>query len=249
MAQSYADVVAAQIEVITPLLEGFFDEEDSLFSMMEKIQTHTQSGRAIRIPIELRPGGKMRAANFDNASLGTGSGPVFDYASMTPVDATFNLAWSLKSKFTTDSAAKAVVDTVQRTIASGVREAKIHVDKHLQTTGTGILATVTSNASAPTFAVAGNGFGARLLRFNDPVGIYDSTQSNYYGELYVTGIDYPNETVTLSASSVGGHTIAATDKICVAGLTATPPTWTFGLPLTVAEVKEHCIGETLFGVN
>src|SRR5574343_353257 len=190
MAQSYADVAAVQIEAITPLLTGFFDEEDSLFSKFEKVQAQPQSGRAIRIPIELRPGGKMRAVSLDNGALGTGSGPVYDYASMTPVDSVFALSWSLKSKFTTDSDSKAVVDTVQRTIASGIKEAKLHVDKHLQTTGTGRLAIVTAHGSAPTYSVVGNGFGARLMRYGDPISVYDTGQNSYRGEVYVAGIDY-----------------------------------------------------------
>ena len=228
MAQSYADVAAVQIEAITPLLTGFFDEEDSLFSKFEKVQSQPQSGRAIRIPIELRPGGKLRSVSLDNGTLGTGSGPVYDYASMTPVDSVFALSWSLKSKFTTDSDSKAVVDTVQRTIASGIKEAKLHVDKHLQTTGTGILATVTAKGSAPTYGVAGNGFGARLMRYGDPISVYDATQSAYRGEVYVAGIDYPNETVTLSSTLSAA--IDTTDKLCVGGLTATPPAYIYGLP-------------------
>lgn len=229
MAQSYTDVAAVQIEAITPLLTGFFDEEDSLFSKFEKVQSQPQSGRAMRIPIELRPGGKMRYVSLDNGSLGTGSGPVYDYASVTPVDSVFNLSWSLKSKFTTDNDSKAVVDTVQRTIASGIKEAKLHVDKHLQTSGTGILATVTAHGSAPTYSVVGNGFGARLLRHNDPISVYDSAQNNYRGEVYVSGTpDYKNETVTLSSTLTGS--ITSTDKLCVGGLTATPPSYIYGLP-------------------
>ena len=228
MPQTYSDVVGVQVEVVTPLLSGFFDEEDALFSKMEKIPTTEQSGRAMRIPIELRPGGKMRAANLDGGALGTGSGPVYDYASLTPVDSTFAVSWNLKTKFTTDSKSKAVVDTVQRTIASAVKEAKIHVDKHLQTTGTGILATVTAHASAPTYSVVGNGFGARRLRFGDPISVYDATQAAYRGEVYVSGIDYKNETVTLSSTLAGA--ITTTDKLCVGGLTATPPSFIFGIP-------------------
>lgn len=229
MPQSYADVAAVQVEAVSPLLTGFFDEEDSLFSKFEKVPSQSQSGRAMRIPVELRPGGKFGYANLDNGDLGTGSGPVFDYAAMTPVDSKLVLSWSLKNKFTTDSESKAIVDTVQRTIASGIKESKIYVDKTLQTTGTGILATITAHVSAPTYSCAGNGFGVRLLRFNQPVSIYDATQAALRGEVYVAGIDYKNETVTLSSTLAGA--ITTTDKICVSGLTATPPSYIFGLPL------------------
>lgn len=229
MPQTYSDVVGVQVEVVSPLLSGFFDEEDALFSKMEKIPTTEQSGRAMRIPIELRPGGKLRAANFDGAALGTGSGPVYDYASLTPVDSTFAISWNLKTKFTTDSKSKAVVDTVQRTIASAVKEAKIHVDKHLQTTGTGILATISGVVgnvlTCDTSSI--DPFGVRLLRFGDPVAIYDATQAAFRGETYVTAINYGTKKVTVNAAPGG---TAPTDKIAVGGLTATPPTYIFGLP-------------------
>lgn len=229
-AQSYNDVVATQIEAVMPLLTGFFDNEDALFSTFEKIPAKTQSGRNMRMPIELRPGGKTRAVDLDNGSLGTGSGPVYDYTAMSPVDAVHAISWSLKSKFTTDSNDKAVVDTVQRTIASGIKEAKIKVDKHLQGAGTGVLASISDATSAPTFTVKGTNFGARLLRFGDDVAVYHHDQSAYYGVLTVAAIDYQAGTVTLSASAIGGHSLVATDVLCVAGLTATPPTWTYGLP-------------------
>ena len=229
MAQSYADVAAVQVEAVSPLLTGFFDEEDSLFSKFEKVPAQPQSGRAMRIPVELLPGGKFGYANLDNGDLGPGSGPTFDYAAMTPVDSKLVLSWSLKNKFTTDSESKAIVDTVQRTIASGISESKIYVDKTLQTTGTGILATITAKGSAPTYSCVGNGFGVRLLRAGMPLSVYDSTQSACRGEVYVVGSpDYKNETVTLSSTLSAAIDVG--DKLCVSGLTATPPSYIFGLP-------------------
>ena len=228
MAQTYTDVAAAQIEAVSDLITGFWDEEDSLYAKFEKIPTQNQSGRAMRMPIELRPGAVFGAANFDGGAIPAGGGPVFDYATMTPVEQHLILEWTLKNKYTTDSDSKSIVDTVQRTIASGIKEAKIAVDKTLQTAGTGIAATVTGIGSAPTYNVAGNGFGSRLFRRGNIVSVYDATQAAYRGSVTVTAVDYKNETITLS-STLGG-TIVATDKLCFGGLTATPPTFVFGLP-------------------
>src|ERR1039457_6834617 len=123
--QGYADVVATQIEAITPLLTDFFDMEMGLYEQFEKVTTKSQSGRAIRMPIELHPGGSLRAVNLDGGSLGTGTAPGYDFTSMSPVDTVFALSWTLKAKFTSDSDSKSVVDTVQRAIASGIEGAKI----------------------------------------------------------------------------------------------------------------------------
>ena len=50
-AQAYSDVAAVQIEAISPLLTGFWDEEDSLYAKFEKVPSQSQSGRAMRIPM------------------------------------------------------------------------------------------------------------------------------------------------------------------------------------------------------
>ena len=228
MAQAYSDVAAVQIEVVSPLLTGFWDEEDSLYAKFEKVPSQSQSGRAMRIPVELRPSAAYAAADFDGGNVPSGGGPLFDYASLTPVEQSLTLEWTLKNKFTTDSDAKAIVDTVQRTIASGIKESKIMVDKTLQTSGTGIVATVTAKGSAPTYGVAGNGFGARLLRRGMHISVYDSTQANYRGAVTVVSVDYKNETVTLSGTLAGAIDVG--DKLCIGGLTATPPSFIFGLP-------------------
>ena len=234
MAQSYADVSAVQIEAITPLLTGFFDEEMGLFERFEKIQSKSQSGRNMRMPIELRPGGTLRAVNLDNGALGTGSGPIYDYQEMSPVDTVFALSWSLKSKFTTDSDQKAVVDTVQRTLASGIEGAKIHVDKHLQTAGMGALAVMTSYSDNGTASVCtcANSRGVRLIRVGDQVTFYsDTTQGTHVGTVdpIVTAVDYQAKTFTvnLATASTGA---ASTTTVAVGGLTAATPTYIWGLP-------------------
>lgn len=231
--QAYADVAAVQIEAITPLLTGFFDEEQGLYEKFEKIQSKSQSGRSIRMPIEIRPGGSMRAVNIDNGPLGTGTAPKYDYTLMSPVDSVFALSWSLKSKFTTDSDAKAVVDTVQRTIASGIAEAKIHVDKHLNATAAGVLATSTAysdgGGAGQSVVTCNNALGVRLIRFGDPLSFYTSAaQTTYHGTATVVGIDYQAKTVTLDVQNATSGFVSG-DVLCVGGLTATPPTWLYNV--------------------
>ena len=183
MAQAYADVVATQIENVTPLLTGMFDQAKTLYSRFQKVMVSEQSGRNNRMPMLLRPGGRAQRIDLDNGSLGTGSGPKFDYTAMSPVDFTYNIAWSLKSKFTTDSTKKAVVDTVQITIAEALKEAQLHMDKYLQTSGTGLLAQATGYAAGPPLTyTCNNAMGVQLLRFGDPVTIWeDSTQAAFAG--------------------------------------------------------------------
>lgn len=231
MAQSYTDVVATQVESVTPLLTGMFDTAKTLYNRFQKIQVSEQSGRANRMPMLLRPGGQARKIDLDNGDLGTGSGPIFDYTSMSPIDFGYNISWSLKSKFTTDSNKKAVVDTVQMTIAQAVTESQIRIDKYLQTAGTGALAQATGYGGTRTYT-CDNAQGVRLLRFGDPVTIWESSAQAAWastaGQSTVTAIDYQAKTVQVADAT--GSSYDADDCIGVGGLPASSPVWIYGLP-------------------
>lgn len=226
MPQLYADVVAAEVEAVTPLLTGFFDMEGGLYTEFDKVQVINQSGRNNRMPIMLRPGGKALAVDLNNGSLGAGGGPTFDFTAMSPVDFSYNIAWSLKVKYTTDSDKKAVVNVVQKTIAEGVKEARLRIDKYLQTAGTGILATIASGGGSTTWTCNTGSFKNRLVRFGDQVSAYAANQLTLRGQANVTGIDYQAGTITVDADPGTSNT----DVVCVGGLTALPPVWIYGLP-------------------
>lgn len=237
MAGAYSDAVGGQIEAVTPLLSGLFDTAKTLYSKFEKVQVKSQSGRSMRHPVELRPGGKTRVANLDNGSLGTGGGPFIDFWSMSPVDKTHVISWSLKAKFTSDSAEKSVVDYAQRTIASAITEATVREDKHLQTNGTGTLAIISGYAAGPpkviTCAVTTAApFGVRLLRFGDEITVWATGLGGgdlRCSALEIVGIDYINNTITVTGDT--STPPAATNKILMGGLTSSPPVGTYGVPL------------------
>lgn len=228
MPQSYNDVVAAQIENVTPLLTGMFDQAKTLYSRFQKIMVSEQSGRNNRMPMLLRPGGMPQRVDLDNGTLGLGSGPKFDYTAMSPVDFTYNIAWSLKSKFTTDSTKKAVVDTVQITIAEALKEAQVNIDKYLQSSGTGLLATATGYGTG-TYTCA-NAWGVQLLRYGIPVTVWvDSTQAALQNAGYdvIDAIDYQAKTFHIATGLAGG---TSGNVIGPGNLPASSPVWIYGIP-------------------
>jgi hypothetical protein len=217
MAQVSADVVATQIEAVTPLLTGMFDYSQRLFSSFQKIMVSEQSYRASRMPTLLRPGGVSNAANFDGGAMGVGSGPKFDFTAMSPVEHTYNIAWTFKTKFGTDSSKKAVVDTVQLTIAEGIKEMRVRIDKYLNLPNSyGTLGTATAyGTNVYTFATGG--VRTKPFRAGDKVQVQQGTTS--LGTHFITSIDPLANTVTLATTPSG--TPAAGDLLIVNGLVPT----------------------------
>jgi hypothetical protein len=103
----------------------------------------------------------------------------------------------------------------------------------MMTNGTGVLGTISNVAGAVlTLAAAGDGFGARLLRFGDNVNTYDATlatqRANVGGvEPSIIAIDYVAKTITLSALPAGTVT---TDKVVISGLSGANPVSLLGVP-------------------
>lgn len=226
---AYADAVAPQLEVVEDLLTGFFDEAKSLYNEFKKVKSSEVSGRNNRMPILLRPGGGGGKVDLDNGNLGAGGAPKFDYTAMTPVDFTYNIAWSLKSKFTTDSTAKSVVDVVQLTIAESIKEQQVRIDKHLHTSGTGILAQISSGGGTTTWVMSASStypFGAYLLRPGMPVSVFAVGQGTLRGSAVIVTVDRQSATVTVDSDPSTSNT----DVVCVDGLSVAANTWTYGIP-------------------
>jgi hypothetical protein len=139
------------------------------------------------------------------------------------------LEWTKLVEWATDDRRKAVINAFQRTLASAMPEFRRQVDSQCMTAGDGVLATittVTTGGGNDTYACTTDGFGVRLLRYDQPYSVYNAALSVLRGTSNVNLIDYPNKTVrgALIAATV------ATDRIVVAGPTTTPPVWLNGVP-------------------
>lgn len=235
MPQAQTDVVAAQLEAVTPLLTGMYDKANTLYNRFQKIMVSEQSGRDNRMPMLLRPGGYSVKADFDGGDLKTGSGPKFDYTAMSPIDWTYNISWTLKTKFTTDSTKKAVVDTVQLTIAESIKEARTRMDKYLNLDNQyAVLGTATAytgsggGGSDKVYTFGTGGLRARPFRAGDMVTVQQGTSS--LGDRIIKHVDYENNKVTLTVAPTGSP--AASDKLLVYGCDAASTTNAFFYPIS-----------------
>ena len=94
------------------------------------------------------------------------------------------------------------------------------------TSGTGILATGSAVSAAGGASggdrwtvAATDGFGVRLLRFGQDVGIFDSTLATKRGEVTIDYYDLANRIVDTTPALAG---VTNGDMLVTSGLTATP---------------------------
>jgi hypothetical protein len=231
-AGAEAQVLATEIERVAPKVPVMFERDDVFYSQVEKRPVEVISMREMRIPLELRPGGKAGHFSSDGGSLGRGDMPTYDKAVISAIETRFALEWTTRRKWSTDSTRKAVINAFRRDLASGMKEFRRFIDSLCMTGGNGILGTisaVSSGSGVDTYTLGSDGFGARLLRYGQDFRVFNAaltTDRTAAGERTVTFIDYPNKQIKCTA--VSGAT--ATDVIVASGLSTTPPVSIFGVP-------------------
>lgn len=232
MALQEAQVLANELERVSPKVPTLFDREATWYSTVEKRPTEKVSARDMRIPLEIRPGGNFGHFDPDGGDLGLGDGPSFDKAVVSTVHLRHGVEWTKKAEWATDDARKAVLNTFRHLLAKSMAEFRRHVDSLCMTGGDGVVGTISAVANAggfDTYTLATDGFGARLLRYGQTINVYNaalSTNRTAGAEKKITFHD-------LVAKQIKVPTVAgaiATDKIVVSGLSATPPVSLLGVP-------------------
>lgn len=227
-AQAEADVVALELERVMPALPTLFDREGKFYSSIEKRPVEVISNRQMRIPQELREGGKFGFFNPDGGDLGRGSAPHFDKAVLTPAHIKFAVEYTALAGWVTDSNKKAIINNVQRTLSKAMISFRRHCDAQAVGAGDGVIGTISSDTPSGGVDVItmDDSFGAKLLRFDQDFSIYDSTLATNRNiaagkpESTVAFYDLANKIIK-NTDAIANTT--AGDKIVASGLTATPP--------------------------
>ena len=234
MAMTSIQVVATELEKVDDrgAIPVLFEREDTFYSFIEKRPVTVVSERDMRIPLELRPGGKFGHFDADGGDLGRGEGPVFDKAIINTVNLRHAVEWTKKAEWATDDKRKAVVNTLRHLLATSMAEFRRNVDSLSMQGGDGVLGTagvVTSAAGTTTVTLNVDGFGARLLRYGQPVNIYNSTLTTNRTAAAERSITYhsgPDKQIKIN--DVAGFVPG--DKIVVSGVISTPPVSLLGIP-------------------
>jgi hypothetical protein len=228
MALTESQVVAVELEKVSPKIPILFERDDTFYSTIEKKNVEVISARDARIPLKLRPGGKFGHFDPEGGDLGLGDSTTFDKGLINVVYLKFAVQWNKKAEWATDDKRKSVLDAVKDLMADAMPEFRAHVDKLCMTNGTGVFGTISNVATNVfTMAATGDGFGARLLRFGDDIRTYSTNLATDRGAATITAIDYAAKTITVNAAP--GGTIA-TDKVVISGVSGANPVSLLGVP-------------------
>lgn len=222
-AQAEADVVSLELERVLPAVPILFEREGPFYAAIEKRPVEVISNRQMRIPQEIRTGGKFGFYDPDGGDLGRGSGPRFAHAVVSPAHIKYAVEYTALAGWVTDSNKKAVVNNVQRTLSKAMTEFRRHCDAMAVGAGDGVIGTV-ETVTSQTDLTLDTTFGAKLIRFDQDINVYASdllTRRTTGGEKTVTLHDLAARRITLNAAPTG--TIVVGDKIVASGLSATPP--------------------------
>lgn len=231
--QDQSSVVGVELERVSPKVPTLFERDDTFYADIEKRDVEVISSRDMRIPLELRPGGDFGYTDIDGGDLGRGTAPFFDKAVIGAVHMKIGFEWTYQAQVSTNDKRKAVLDSFRHLLSKAMPEFRRQVDAQCMTAGDGVLANP-SAVSAGTGTNGGDvwtvpatdGYGVRLLRDGQLVGIYDSTLATKRGEARINFYDVENRIVHTFPAIAG---VANTDKLVASGLT-TPPVGIFGVP-------------------
>lgn len=219
MALVEQQVAATELEKVLPKVRRAFEYDDKFWSSVEKKNVEKISNRQMRVPIELRPGGKFRYFDPNGGDLGRGGGPTYDKAVVQSVFMSEAIEYTKLADWSTDSDRKAVIQAVRKLTTNATLEIRRQLDSQSMQPGTGVIGTVLTDTPAGGFnvIVLTSDFGARLMRYDQEVQVFDATLATNKGSATITKWDVANSTIELFPQIAG---VAPTDVIVTAGLSA-----------------------------
>ena len=231
MAVTESQVAALELEKVISKVRVLFERDDTFYAHIKKRDVEKISNRQMRIPLELRPGGAFHYFNPDGGDLGRGGGPTFDKAVLNSVFLSENIEYTKLTKWATDDARKAVINSVRRLTATALDEMRRQLDSQMMQVGDGVIGVVTTDTPAGgsnVISLTTDGFGARLMRFGQTVQVWDAALAVKRGEGTITQWDVEGKVISITPQIAA---VAPTDKIVTAGL-ASPASLPalFGVP-------------------
>lgn len=231
-----AQVLGAEIERVLPDVPVSFDRDSTFYSQIEKRPVEVLSGRDMRCPIELSPGGYTRGFNSDGGDMGVGSGPTYDKAVINTIDMLHAVEWTARSQWVTDDRRKAVINNFRRLLAKQMSQFRRDIDSLISVgDGNGSLGTVGTytatgiNAGTDSILMNVDGFGAHNVRKGLRVQFWSSNWATLRagGPAEITYWSVQTKTIGIPSGLITG--IAANDHVVMEGFNGTPPISIYGV--------------------
>jgi hypothetical protein len=228
-----AQSVALQLEKVRDKLPLLYERDDILLTMIQQRgDVERVSSRNMRLPLQIRPGGKAGLANMDGGDLGRGSGTTYDVAQVTPVFFRHAVEMTKLVEYASNAPEKAIENAAKREVKNAMGQFRSFLDKVMQTNGNGVLGTVGSitTAGLPSGVAAQFGMakppGAVLFYYNQTVQVYDPTLTTNRGSANVVLVDPFNAFIQVDSLPSG---TSVNDLIVHDGLTGSQPVSLFGI--------------------
>ena len=225
------DVLALQLEKVRDKLPLMY-ERDNVFFAKVKSKGDKVSSRNMRIPLQLRPGGRPGLYSPDGGAMGRGTGTKYDVAQVTPVHLKFAVEINKLVELATNSDEKAIEDAVKKETKNAMAQFRAFIDKLSQQSNTGQLGTISAGAGTTTWTLAASNFNVDS-RFHVGQGL-----TVFNSALTATRAGTPIVQQIIEGSSQividVDPTTSANDVICIEGSTASAGSITstalFGIP-------------------
>lgn len=219
MAVVEANVTALELERVIPTIQTLFERDDTFFSKIKKRNVEVISQRLMRIPLEIRPGGKFQYFNPNGGNLGRGGGQVWDKAVLNSAFLSENIEYTKLTQWSTDNSRKAIAQAVQKLTAEALDELKRQIDGQLMQDGTGAVGqidSVSTTANVDTY-VLNVVNGARLVRNGQTIQVFSEDLTTFRGKGEITFWDVATSTIKVEPAVAGA---IATDRLVVDGIDA-----------------------------
>jgi hypothetical protein len=203
-----AQSVALQLEKVRDKLPLLYERDDMLLTMIQQRgDAEKVSSRNLRLPLQIRPGGKAGLANMDGGDLGRGSGTTYDVAQVTPIFFRHAVEITKLVEYATNAPDKAGENAAKREVKNAMAQFRSFLDKVLQTAGNGVLETIaslsSSTAGQPSTFTMAKPPGAQLVYYNQTIQVYDPTLTTNRGSCNVTLVDPFNSLIAIDALPAG----------------------------------------------
>ena len=217
MATVESQVNALELERVIPTIRVLFERDDMFYSAIEKKDVEVQSNRQMRVPLEIRPGGSFQYFQPNGSDLGRGGGQTWDKALVQPVYVSENIEYTKLVQWSTNNNRKAIADAVKKLTAEALDELRKQLDNQLQQPGTGVVGTidtVSTSGGVDTYVLTAD-FGAKLVRYQQPIQVFSSDLQTLRGQGTITFWDVENSTIKVTPAVAGAQ---ADDVLVVAGI-------------------------------
>jgi hypothetical protein len=213
-------VAGTELERVLPKVQTVFESDDNFYANIKKRDVEVVSYREMRAPLQLRPGGRFQYFNPDGGDLGRGGAPTWDKAVLRPVFLSENIEYTKLTQWATDDKRKAVIDAVRKLTAGALVEMQRQLDAQMQQSGNGVVGTigvVATSGGVDTYTLNSDGFGARLVRYDQVVQVWDATLATFRGKGVITLWDVENKQISVTPAIAGA---IATDLLVTDGITS-----------------------------